>query len=247
MGCMRGFQLSSSQLPHRVSNLTKPTEPSRQSRAEESDTSLCAHPCSCFEAWEVAVSFRKRSGTLLPFKELAWPPHDQTEGERVGLALEPWQSQRSVVRPLLFSLGWDKPGSVAPLRLVGCLIETPAPSWAYFYSIFSLSLFFPPPILSSLLLFFFIRPLSPSLSVYLFSAVFFFHGVGMRFGLYAWERKTKKPKQLGFWFGSQYSLAFFSPLFLSCCIYFTQTLAKMAEAACHWFGSDHAVYIFKVL
>lgn len=33
-----------------------------------------------------------------------------------------------------FSLGWDKPGSVAPLRLVGCLIETPAPSWAYFYS-----------------------------------------------------------------------------------------------------------------
>lgn len=41
-----------------------------------------------------------------------------------------------------FLLGWDKPGSVAPLRLVGCLIETPAPSWAYFYSIFSLSFFF---------------------------------------------------------------------------------------------------------
>lgn len=73
-----------------------------------------------------------------------------------------------------FSLGWDKPGSVAPLRLVGCLIETPAPSWAYFYSISPLS-FFSSPVLKSLLLIFVFCQLSTfALSVYLFTAVFFY-------------------------------------------------------------------------
>lgn len=54
-----------------------------------------------------------------------------------------WQAVRDLWCGPSFSLGWDKPGSVAPLRLVGCLIETPAPSWAYFYSTFLLP-YFPP-------------------------------------------------------------------------------------------------------
>ncbi len=57
--------------------------------------------------------------------------------------------------------------------------------------------------------------------------------------------KKKNPTRLGFWFGSQNSLAFFP--FLSCCIYFAQTFAKMARSPCYWFGSIHAVYIFKAL
>lgn len=86
--------------------------------------------------WLSAVHVIKKLSAAL-FK--VWTPgplHDQTK-ECVGLVLEARQSERCVLWPLLFSLGWDKPGSVAPLRLVGCLIKTPAPSWAYFYSIFS--------------------------------------------------------------------------------------------------------------
>lgn len=63
-------------------------------------------------------------------------------------------SQRDLRCGPSFTLGWDKPGSVAPLRLVGCLIETPAPSWAYFYSIFFSLFFFPSPAQTSLALFF---------------------------------------------------------------------------------------------
>lgn len=49
-----------------------------------------------------------------------------------------WQAERDLWCGPSYSLGWDKSGSVAPLRLVGCLIETPARSWAYFYSTFLL-------------------------------------------------------------------------------------------------------------
>lgn len=52
----------------------------------------------------VALPSREGSSPLLPFKVLdSWPLQDQTERERVGLALEPWQSERAVVWPLLFT------------------------------------------------------------------------------------------------------------------------------------------------
>lgn len=144
-----------------------------------------------------------------------------------------------------FSLAWDKPWSVAPLRLVGCLIETPAPSWAYFYSIFSLAFFFLPYSDLSCSLFFFSPPLLPSLSISLplsLSSMVLRCVSACMHDRGKWRKKTTR---LGFWFGSQYSLAFFP--FLSFCIYFAHTLAKMARAPCHWFGTIHAVYIFKVL
>lgn len=110
-----------------------------------------------------------------------------------------------------FLLGWDKPGSVAPLRLVGCLIETPAPSWAYFYSIFSLSLFSSP--LLKPFLHFFNSPFLPFLSI---SLPLSSSSTVLRCVLACVHdrRKWKKPTRLGFWFGSQYSLAFFLAVFI---------------------------------
>lgn len=102
-----------------------------------------------------------------------------------------------------FWLGRDKPGSVAPLRLVGCLISTPAPSWAYFYSIFSLSLFSSPlrcyvssPTLHIGLL---------CLSLHHYLPLLQYWGVFL--SVCITKKNQKKPTLLSLWFGSQYSLA----------------------------------------
>lgn len=138
----------------------------------------------------------------------AWPLHDQTERERESAWRWSLGSQKNLWCGPSFSLGWDKPGSVAPLRLVGCLIETPAPSWAYFYSIFSLSFFLLPcSDLSSSL--FFSSPLLPSLSISLplSSSSMVLRCVSAC--VHDRGKWKKNPTRLGFWFGSQYSLAFF--------------------------------------
>lgn len=141
-----------------------------------------------------------------------------------------------------FSLDWDKPGSVAPLRLVGCLIETPAPSWAYFYSIFSLP-FFLLPYSDPSCSFFVNYPLSPSISLPLSSSSMV---LGCVSACMHDRGKWKKNYTARFLVWIPIFTCFF-PRFLSFCIYFTQSLAKMARAPCHWFGSIHAVYIFRAL
>lgn len=190
----------------------------------------CSSPSS--ETWGIALSPRSGSNVQLPFKVLGLaPPRPDRQSQPGGGALAVRMSC-GVAPP--FSLGRDKPGSVAPLRLVGCLIETPAPSWAYFYSIFLLFFhlpYFPPP-----------QHFTFAFSVYLFTTVLLL--LWCCFSLHAWQRKWKKPTWIGFWFGSQYSLAFFPP-FLSFCICFAQTFAKMARAPCHWFGIC-VLYILKV-
>lgn len=48
----------------------------------------------------------------------------ERERARLELRLGSW---KGVWCGPSFTLCWEKPGSVAPLRLVGCLIRTPAP------------------------------------------------------------------------------------------------------------------------
>lgn len=146
---MSGFWLSSKRLPHWV-NFSKPTEPSRQSHT------WYKNPCrsDVTPGWELftapslkreglAWSSREGSRALLPYSSMPGPSttrqRERESAWRWGLG-----SEKDLWCGPSFSLGWDKPWSVAPLRLVGCLIETPAPSWAYFYSIFSLAFFFLP-------------------------------------------------------------------------------------------------------
>lgn len=166
---MSGFWLSSNQLPHWVSNLAKPTKPSQQSHTWRKTCNSDLTP-----GWKLVAApslkcegmpCHSETGKCFVASVLhAWPPHNQTRSERESAWRWSLGSQKDLWCGPSFSLGWDKPGSVAPLRLVGCLIETPAPSWAYFYSIFSLS-FFSSPLLSPLLLSFFNSPLLPSLSI----------------------------------------------------------------------------------
>lgn len=68
------------------------------------------------------------------------PPQPETEKEKARLELSLGSWKRVWCGPS-FTLHWEKPGSVAPLRLVGCLIRTPALPGTYFYSFFSLYFF----------------------------------------------------------------------------------------------------------
>lgn len=90
-----GFWLSSNQLPHWVTMLNQHNHPSRKNPA-----GLMWHLAGSWSLWSVRGYPVIQRGEQ---RFVAWPLHDQTEIKRVGLALEPWQSERCVVWPLLFT------------------------------------------------------------------------------------------------------------------------------------------------
>lgn len=131
-------------------------------------------------------------------------------------------------------LGWEKPGSVAPLRLVGCLIRTPAPPWTYFYSIFFcflfssarktyLDLFF---LLSSL---FYLLFFSRDSVLTLFFALF---DRGMR--------------EKSIWLVYTIHDYAVSSLFCPFWLFLTAATCLRARIPCQWFGSTTAVNIYWV-
>lgn len=99
---MSGFWLSSSPLPYWVSNFAIPTKPPQQSHTEKKNCRPDETPGWELETWRLALS-SKRGAVLCYLKGYMQGPSTTKERERPVLVLEPWQSERSAVWPLLFT------------------------------------------------------------------------------------------------------------------------------------------------
>lgn len=127
-------------------------------------------------------------------------------------------------------LGWEKPESVAPLRLVGCLIRTPTPPWTYFYSFFYI---FSSTGKTYLDLFFISQLLSSFLSC---------HSV-LKFLCFVLQRVERKIYMLVYIVHDYVVFSPFCPFWL---YFFTAATCLRARIPCQWFGCMTAVNTYWV-
>lgn len=129
-----------------------------------------------------------------------------------------------------FMLGWEKPGSVAPLRLVGCLIRTPAPPWTYFYSFF-------------FYIFLYWKDLSWPFFISLVSSSFLSYHSVVTFLCFVLQRDERKIYML---VDIVHDYVVFSPFCPFWLYFFTAATCLRARIPCQWFGWMTAVNIYWV-